>query len=193
MNLLYPVARVLGRIAEIGALSVGVPMSISLVDESGDPIYFGFMDNALPASREVAVSKAYTAAVLRMDTRTVGKMAAPGGSLYGIQNTHGGRIILFGGGLPLSVGKKIVGGVGISGGSVDEDEEVAFPVQQAFEEMVKCAVIFQKALPEGVLSGAAMDRLEDSIWIKLEAADTEDSVNHTAAIVIGALLLAAAG
>ena len=79
-------------------------MAIAVVDSEGGLQLFKRMDGALPVSTELAVSKAYTAAVLRMPTHQVGELAQPGEALYGIQHTHNGRIILFGGGYPLCIG-----------------------------------------------------------------------------------------
>ena len=68
--------------------------------------------------------------------RQLNELAQPGGSLYGIQNTNGGRIVIFGGGEPLVVGERIVGGLGVSGGTEDEDTALAAYGRQVFEELV---------------------------------------------------------
>ncbi len=191
MKINYTVAKILGSIAESEALALNVPMCVALADDRGDAIFFGCMDNALPASREIAVSKSYTAAVLRMDTRTVGKLSLPGSPLYGIQNTHGGKIIPFGGGLPLTAEGVVVGGVGISGGSVEEDEAVALPVREAFAEMAGCALAIKKALPEGRLTPSSMHGMEGRIRRRL--AHLEEENDHGASILTGAVCLAGSG
>jgi uncharacterized protein GlcG (DUF336 family) len=60
-----------------------------------------------------------------MTTEQLAELAAPGGSLYGIQNTNGGRIVIFGGGAPLWRGKELIGGFGVSGGTAAQDTEMA--------------------------------------------------------------------
>lgn len=192
MKLPYQVVKILGRIAETEALAINVPMVIAFSDENGYPLFFGCMDQALPASREIAVSKAYTAAVLRMDTKTVGELAQPGEALYGIQNTHGGKIILFGGGMPLTIDGDVVGGIGVSGGTVEEDEKVARPVREAFDEMVKNAIQLRKVLPGKSLSPALVDRILNLLNKKLGEFDEENVGSHDALILAGAVILASA-
>ncbi len=135
MRIPYPVAQALASIAEEHAAAIKVPMAIAVADAEGGLIFFGRMDGALPASAEIAVSKAFTAAALRMPTHEVGKLAQPGEMLYGIEQTHQGRIVLFGGGFPLKLKGKVAGAVGISGGTVEQDIQVAQPVVEALEEM----------------------------------------------------------
>ena len=83
------------------------------------------MDDAFHASYDIAVNKAYTVTALKMPTKELAVLAAPGGSLYGIQFTNGGRIVIFGGGIPLKVDGRIIGGLGISGGTGEEDHSLA--------------------------------------------------------------------
>jgi len=139
----------LGSIAEAEAAGLGVPMAIALADHSGNLQFFTRMDRTLPASSEIAISKAYTAAALRMPTGELGKLAMPGGPLYGIEHTHNGKIILFGGGLPLCMDGRVLGGIGISGGTVEEDECVANAVVRSFDEMVVLAAKVRALLPMG--------------------------------------------
>src|SRR5215471_3049676 len=112
MRLPYVVAEILAAIAEREAACIGVPMAIAVVDAEGGLQFFKRMDGTLPVSTELAVSKAYTAAVLRMPTHKVGELAQPGAALYGIQHTHSGRIVLFGGGYPLFLDGEVVGAIG---------------------------------------------------------------------------------
>jgi uncharacterized protein GlcG (DUF336 family) len=94
----FPLSRILGCFAESIASEMGLAMAIAIVDHEGLLQYFARMEGTLPASTEIAMAKAYTAAALRLPTREVGQMALPGEPLYGIQHTHGGKIVLFGGG-----------------------------------------------------------------------------------------------
>ncbi|MCR4431800.1 MAG: cob(I)yrinic acid a,c-diamide adenosyltransferase [Tepidanaerobacteraceae bacterium] len=101
------------------------PMAIAVADQGGCLITLHRMDKALLASVEIAKDKAFTAAVMKMPTEELAKLAAPGGQLYGINSVAGGRIIIFGGGIPIWSEGEVVGSIGVSGGSVDEDIEVA--------------------------------------------------------------------
>ncbi len=163
MKITYPVARILGTIAESKASDLAVPMAIALMDGEGGLLFFGRMDGTLPASTEIAISKAYTAAVLRMATHELGKLAQPGGELYGIQHTHDGKIVLFGGGLPLQLNGQVVGAIGISGGSVNEDVQVAEYVVNALEEMEYWAKRIKVFLPSQPLDNIRISQLENRL------------------------------
>lgn len=111
--------------AEKKAREIGIPMVIAVVDDSGILIAQHRMDGSLLASISLAFGKAYTAAALKMPTDQAAKVALPGQSLYGIHTAEQGKFIVFGGGFPLAKEDKIVGGLGVSGGSVEEDMLVA--------------------------------------------------------------------
>ena len=144
-------------------MALAVPMAIALGDREGRLLYFGRMDGTLPASTEIATSKAYTAAALRMATHEVGELAQPGGVLYGIQNTFNGKIVLFGGGLPLRLNKEVVGAVGISGGTVEEDLEVAESVVDALGEMEEWSEQIREFLPANPLERGWIFELEGKL------------------------------
>ena len=133
MRLPYVISEILAAVAEAKAATIGVPMAIAIVDGEGGLQFFKRIDGTLPVSTELAISKAYTAAAVRVPTHTLGELAQPGGPLYGIQHTHGGKIVLFGGGYPLSVEGKVVGGIGVSGGTVEQDMQVAEPAVQMLQ------------------------------------------------------------
>ena len=135
MRISYPIASILSGIAEKKALSMAVPMAIAITDAEGHLIHFGRMDDTLPASTELAASKAYTAAVFRMSTQKVGELSQPGEMLYGVEHSMAGNVALFGGGLPLRIDEKVVGAIGISGGTVQEDIMVAEVVREALVKM----------------------------------------------------------
>ena len=94
---------------------------VCVSDAAGNPKVVKIMDDAYIASYDIAVNKAFTSVALKMPTSTLKGLARPGGELYGIQFTNNGRIIVFGGGEPLKVGDTIVGGLGVSGGSEEQD------------------------------------------------------------------------
>ena len=85
MRLPYVISEILTGVVEAEAAKIEVPMAIAIVDGEGGLQLFKRMDGTLPVSTELAISKAYTAAVLRMPTHQVGELAQPGAALYGIQ------------------------------------------------------------------------------------------------------------
>ncbi|UCD90827.1 MAG: heme-binding protein, partial [Desulfobacterales bacterium] len=130
--------------------------------------FFARMDETLPASTEIAVSKAYTSAVLRKSTHEVGKLAQPGEPLYGIQHTHDGKIVLFGGGLPLRLNGNVVGAVGISGGTVEEDIQIAEAVVEALKTMEQWSKYIKKSLPSGYIQESQINQLGHKLQEALE-------------------------
>ncbi len=108
-------------------------MCVAVVDRGANLVGFHRMDGALLASVDIAQNKAYSAASLQLSTAELSEVAQPGESLYGIHVTNGGRIVVFGGGVPLRDGDEVVGAVGVSGGSVDEDVTVARAGVDAFD------------------------------------------------------------
>ncbi|WP_418284385.1 GlcG/HbpS family heme-binding protein [Halorubrum sp. DTA46] len=121
--------------AEEEAAGIDVPMCIAVMDEGANLVGFHRMDGALLGSVDIAQNKAYSSVSLKLDTETINEESQPGASLYGIGNTNGGRIVTFGGGFPLADDGTVVGGVGVSGGSVDEDMEVAQAGVERFESL----------------------------------------------------------
>lgn len=111
------------------------------------------MDGALPVSSDIARNKAYTAAALRMPTHKAGPLTQPGQDLYGLELTNGGKMVVFGGGFPLALNGTVVGAIGVSGGSVDEDMTVAGAAVDAFEQMIEAARILGDILPEDLKTG----------------------------------------
>ncbi|AUV80896.1 DNA polymerase III subunit delta' [Salinigranum rubrum] len=119
--------------AEDRAADIDVPMCIAVMDDGANLVAFHRMDGALLASVDIAQNKAYTAVTIELDSATVGDLAQPGEELYGIGGTNDGRIVTFGGGVPLEVDGDVVGAVGVSGGSVEEDVTVVEAAVEAFE------------------------------------------------------------
>lgn len=110
---------------EAKAKEIGVPMVIAIVDNGGNLVTCHRQDDALLASIDIAINKAYTAVALKLPTHVAAQVTQPGQALYGLQNTNQGRLVIFGGGFPFKMGDKVVGGIGVSGGSVEEDMAVA--------------------------------------------------------------------
>ncbi|MFB6206296.1 MAG: heme-binding protein [Haloglomus sp.] len=130
------VAKEIIAAAEAKADEIEVPMCIAVMDDGANLVGFHRMDDALLASIDISQNKAYSSVTLKMDTQTIHEVSQPGESLYGLGNTNGGRIITFGGGFPLEdADGNVVGGVGVSGGSAEQDMEVAQAGVDAFEEL----------------------------------------------------------
>ncbi|TWH21963.1 uncharacterized protein GlcG (DUF336 family) [Prauserella rugosa] len=106
------------------AVEIGQPMNVAVVDAGAHLVAFARQDGAILASIDIATRKARTAALLKMTTAQLGEAAKPGAPLYGIEGTNGG-LIIFGGGIPLTRDGEVIGAVGVSAGSVEQDTEVA--------------------------------------------------------------------
>ncbi len=116
------------------AKRIGVRAVVCVSDAAGHPKLVKCMDDAYIASYDVAVNKAFTVVALKMSTMTLKPLAQPGASLYGIQFTNGGKIVIFGGGDPLTDGKgSIIGGLGVSGGSEEQDTALSLYGKRYFE------------------------------------------------------------
>lgn len=107
------------------AQDIKQPVNIAVVDEGANLVAFIRMDGAFLASIDIAQRKAYTAMALQMDTDRIGPLTQPGAPLYGLEHSSGG-LVSFGGGKLLRNAKgALVGAVGVSGGSVEQDEAIA--------------------------------------------------------------------
>lgn len=114
-------AKKLAATVEEKAREIGVNAVVAIADSGANPVLCECMDNSYIASYDIALKKAYTSVALKMPTSKLKNLAQPGESLYGIQFTNDGRIVIFGGGDPLEHNGGIIGGIGVSGGSEDED------------------------------------------------------------------------
>lgn len=94
-------------------------------DAAGRPVAVHCMDGAYIGSFDVALNKAYTSIAFQMSTAQLGRLSSPGESLYGIQFTNEGRIVIFGGGEVLERDGVIIGALGVSGGSAEQDTALA--------------------------------------------------------------------
>lgn len=114
----------------------GIQFVMAVCDASGRPIAVHVMDDAFIASYDIAVNKAFTAVSLKMPTKDLAVLCQPGGSLYGLQNTNDGRIVIFGGGVPLkNAAGQIIGGLGISGSTAEIDTHMGDLGEQIFNRM----------------------------------------------------------
>jgi len=117
------------------ASEMGVNAVVAVANSGGNPVLIECMDDSYIASYDVALKKAFTVVSLKMSTSDLKPLAQPGASLYGIQFTNGGKIIIFGGGEPLRNKEgKIIGGLGVSGGTEEQDTALAAYGKEIFEK-----------------------------------------------------------
>jgi uncharacterized protein GlcG (DUF336 family) len=107
------------------AQELGQPMNVAVVDNGRELKAFSRMEDAWLGSISIAIDKAFTSASFLMPTQDLASMTQPGEPLYGLETTNGGRIINFAGGIPLMRGDDVAGAIGVSGGTPDQDHEVA--------------------------------------------------------------------
>jgi uncharacterized protein GlcG (DUF336 family) len=111
--------------AEVKAESFGIAHNIAVVDAGGHLLAFVRQDGALIGSIDLAINKAATARIFDKATSDLARMSQPGAPLYGIQETNAGKVVMFGGGIPVTLNGSIVGAVGASAGTVEQDVAVA--------------------------------------------------------------------
>ncbi len=126
-------ARKMAEAAEKKSQEIGVPIIFSVVDDGGNLLLLNRMEEAILVSIDISINKAYTSVFLKLPTDQLAPLVQPGASLYGLQNTNNNRMVIFGGGYPLKKGNQIVGGIGVSGGSVEEDMIIASEALKIFE------------------------------------------------------------
>ncbi|SFE50779.1 GlcG/HbpS family heme-binding protein [Alteribacillus iranensis] len=121
--------------AEQEAKQIGVSMVIAIVDEGGNFVAKHRMDDAWIASVDIAENKAWTSVALKMPTSQLAEATVPNAELYGLNTTNNGRIVVFGGGIPLERDGKVIGAIGVSGSTVPHDVQVAEAGVRAFEQI----------------------------------------------------------
>lgn len=107
------------------AREIGQPMNIAVVDAGTNLKAFARMEEAWLGSIDISINKAFTAMSFKMSTQELGNMSQSEQPLFGINTTNEGRIVIFDGGIPLERDGEFIGAVGVSGGTVDQDQEVA--------------------------------------------------------------------
>ncbi|MEH2285854.1 GlcG/HbpS family heme-binding protein [Nostoc sp.] len=117
---------------EAKAREIGQPMNLAVVDAGGNLVAHIRMDDAWIGSIDISINKAFTARAFNLSTKSLGENAQPGKQFYGIHASNGGRIMIFAGGIPLQRDEQIVGAVGVSGGSGEQDQAVAEAAVAAF-------------------------------------------------------------
>ncbi|MEP3350996.1 MAG: heme-binding protein [Marinomonas sp.] len=118
-------AQLLIKGAREKAIEIGIPMCIAITDESGNLIAFERMDGGKITSITVAQDKAFTASAARKATHEYNQACVPGNLVFGIHTALGGRLCVVGGGLPITVNGEVVGGIGLSSGTPQQDMDCA--------------------------------------------------------------------
>lgn len=111
--------------AIVEAENLGAKMNVAVVDAGGNLIAHVRMDGAFIGSIGVSIDKAWTSAAFKHTTADLQEICVPGGPAYGLQLSNGARVMTFGGGLPVRRDGEVIGGIGVSGGSVEQDVVVA--------------------------------------------------------------------
>ncbi|WP_104198854.1 heme-binding protein [Cryobacterium sp. Y29] len=125
MTLTLADARIIISAAEAKVSEVGQPMNIAVVDAGGNLISHVRMDGAWLGGIDISINKAFTARAFNIQTKDLGDNSQPNQQYYGIQASNNGRIVIFAGGIPLTRNGEVVGAIGVSGGSGEQDQAVA--------------------------------------------------------------------
>lgn len=125
MTLTLADARIIISAAEAKVSEVGQPMNIAVVDAGGNLISHVRMDGAWLGGIDISINKAFTARAFNIQTKDLGDNSQPNQQFYGIQASNNGRIVIFAGGIPLTRNGEVIGAIGVSGGSGEQDQAVA--------------------------------------------------------------------
>lgn len=126
-------ARTIIAAAEKKASEMKHPMNIAVVDGGGNLVSHVRMDGAWIGSIDISINKAFTSRAFDISTKDLGDNSQPGQQFYGIHASNHGRIMIFAGGIPLRRGGVVVGAIGVSGGSGEQDQTVAQAGAAAFK------------------------------------------------------------
>jgi uncharacterized protein GlcG (DUF336 family) len=118
--------------AEAKATEIGQPMNIAVADGGGNLIAHVRMDGAWLGSIDISIKKAYTSRAFDIATKDLAAHSQSGGQFFGIHASNDGKIMIFAGGIPLKREGKVVGAIGVSGGSGEQDHAVAEAGAAAF-------------------------------------------------------------
>jgi uncharacterized protein GlcG (DUF336 family) len=131
-NISYETAADVVRAALRRSAEIACPVSVAVVDVTRELVAFARLPGAPVFTAEVARAKAFTARSLGVPTHETGTLTGPGGPLYMLESVGGGVITTIGGGLPVIVDGAVIGGVGVSGGAVEQDRDIAEHALRAF-------------------------------------------------------------
>ncbi len=124
MNITLTQAQAVVQAALAKAIDIKVRMNIAVVDSGANLMAFARQDGAWLGSKDIAIKKAETAVYFQMPSAELGKLSQPGKPLFGIEHSNDG-LISFGGGIPVMDGDVTIGAIGVSGGTVEQDVDVA--------------------------------------------------------------------
>jgi uncharacterized protein GlcG (DUF336 family) len=125
-------ARTIIAAAEKKAKELGQPMNVAVADGGGNLVAHVRMDGAWLGSVDISINKAFTARAFDISTKDLATHSQSGGQFFGIHASNGGRVMIFAGGVPLKRAGQVVGAVGASGGSGEQDHAVAQAGAAAF-------------------------------------------------------------
>lgn len=111
--------------AEKKATEIGQPMNIAVADAGGNLVAHVRMDNAWIGSVDISIKKAWTSRAFDITTKDLADNSRSGDQFFGIHASNNGRVMIFAGGIPLKRDGKVVGAIGVSGGSGEQDHTVA--------------------------------------------------------------------
>ena len=118
--------------AEVKAAEIGQPMNIAVVDGGGNLVSHVRMDGAWIGSIDISINKAFTSRAFDITTKDLADNSQSGDQFFGIHVSNRGRVMIFAGGIPLKRNGVVVGAIGVSGGSGDQDHQVAEAGAAAF-------------------------------------------------------------
>lgn len=118
--------------AEKKAEEIGQPMNIAVADAGGNLIAHVRMDNAWIGSVDISIKKAWTSRAFDISTKDLADNSQSGNQFFGIHASNNGKVMIFAGGIPLKKDGKVVGAIGVSGGTGEQDHSVAEAGAAAF-------------------------------------------------------------
>jgi uncharacterized protein GlcG (DUF336 family) len=118
--------------AEKKAAEIGQPMNIAVADSGGNLVTHARMDGAWIGSIDISIKKAFTSRAFDITTKDLADHSQSGSQFFGIHASNDGRVMIFAGGIPLTRDGKVVGAIGVSGGSGEQDHAVAAAGAEAF-------------------------------------------------------------
>lgn len=125
-------ARQVIRAGQEKAKAINVPQNIAVVDAGANLVAFERMEGAWIGSIDIAQKKAFTSRAFDIETKALGEFSQSGGQFFGIHVSNDGKVMIFAGGVPLKRGGEVVGAVGVSGGTGEQDQAVAEAAAAAF-------------------------------------------------------------
>ena len=126
------------EVVERKAQEMGLAVVVAVSNAAGRPIAVHCMDGAYHGSFDVAVNKTFTSTAFQMSTAKLAQLCRPGDSLYGLQFSNDGKVMILGGGEPLVLGSTMIGALGVSGASAQEDSDLAAFGAAALKEVITC-------------------------------------------------------